>query len=154
MKPVRTREDCIGWLSLEDVEREAFASLVAAKAFSKRYDFLSDLDVPEGQDWPDSADGSIGWLTPEDVVADCIRIFSARMQVLAQSRGVAIQSMAGVGGELESLASLEKRYGDHIKGQVHTITEADIAAMPVAHRKALRAAIKTGKAVKTAIAGG
>lgn len=145
LDPVQTREACTDWLSIEDVEREAFAAMVAAKSFSKGYAFMSDSDVPDGTDWPDAPEQSLGWLTPSDLLVDVVRIFSARLQTLAVERGVAISCVSGAGGDLEGLDRLEKRYGTHMKGKVQTITDADIKAMPPAQRKAFKEAVRTGK---------
>lgn len=42
LKPVRTREDCFNWLTLEEVEREVFGAFIGAKRHFQTYDFAAE----------------------------------------------------------------------------------------------------------------
>lgn len=52
MNPVRTREDCFDWLTMDEVQTEAFAAYVGAKRYFETHDFAAETrdDSPHAED--------------------------------------------------------------------------------------------------------
>lgn len=42
MNHVRTREDCFDWLTMDEVQTEAFAAYVGAKRYFETHDFAAE----------------------------------------------------------------------------------------------------------------
>ena len=157
MNPVRTREDCINWLTLEEVEQEVFAAFVGAQRHAKTFDFAAYHKEASPND-PDV------WVQPGTVLFACgdaawdrwsfLEYMAAgivwRLKALAERKGVDLQHF-DVASALGSPSFHEKGfdcpYWQYLGGEVQTITDADIAAMPEAQRKAFMAAVDSGKPV-------
>jgi len=52
MNTVRTREDCFDWLTMDEVQTEAFAAYVGAKRYFETHDFAAETrdDSPHAED--------------------------------------------------------------------------------------------------------
>lgn len=164
MKPVRTREDCIDWLTMEEVEREVFGAVVGARQHFLKYDFAA-----QAAEDPDSdtviQDGTVvdqdghSWVDRSCFLEYMLKGIVWRTIQLAESKGVQLdlRSFAEeglpLGPRFASIAeALADPYFAYLAGEVKTVTKADIDAMPVAERKAFKAALRTAKPATVASA--
>ncbi len=60
MNPVRTRQDCCDWLTLDEVETEVFGAFTGALQHIRHHDFAADASADGGSGLQD---GTL--LTPE-----------------------------------------------------------------------------------------
>ncbi|MBF9264286.1 hypothetical protein [Paracidovorax cattleyae] len=157
LNPARTRQDCIDWLTLEEVEQEVFAAFVGARQHAQQFDFAayhaeaSDNDpglavLPGTVCFAEGENAWDRWSFLEYMLAGVVW----RLEALAKRKGVDLQYF-DLGNLLGSGAFRDKGFADpyfaFLGGEVQTVTDADIDAMPDAQRRALKAAIKAGKPV-------
>lgn len=154
LKPVRTREDLFGWLSLEDVEKEVFAAYVGAKQHALKHDFEADARVDYADDplMPGTVlfkDGT-PWHDRSDFLEYMLCGIVWRLEALAERKGVALDrlnmsdAVQGPPGCPKAVDKLAHPRWNYLAGEVQTITKAEIDAMPPAQRKAMKQAL--GKA--------
>lgn len=155
LKPVRTREDCIDWLTMEEVEKEVFAAFVGAQRHARTWDFNQDaVDLdPKCALQPGTvlqADGQPWWSRAEFLRYMAVGIVW-RLEALAKRKGVDDLDRFDVAGALGAPAFKQDGFADpyfaFLGGEVHTISNVDIESMPPAQRKAFKAAMKAGKPV-------
>lgn len=158
LKPVRTREDCLSWLTLDEVQTEVFGAFVGAQQHARNFDFAAYYAEAEPGDpnyvvMPGTVrfanDGQAAWdrySFLEYMLAGIVW----RMRALAERKGVDLQYFE-LTDLLGSSVFRERGFADpyfsFLGGEVRTITDADVEAMPAAQRKALKAAAQSGKPV-------
>lgn len=155
LKPARTREECINWLTLEEVEKEVFAAFVGAQSHTRHWDFANDAaeQGPESVLEPGTvvaaSDGQLWWSRSQFLEYMAVGIVW-RLEALAKRKGVDLFDF-DVSNFLNSPVFREKGfaapYFASLGGEVHTVSEVDIDAMPEAQRKAFKAAMKACKPV-------
>lgn len=50
LKSVRTREDCVDWITLQEIESEVFGAYVGARTRALKHDFEADALVDYADD--------------------------------------------------------------------------------------------------------
>ncbi len=152
LKPVRTREDCLDWLTLEEVEREVFGAFVGAQSHTRRFDFAAyhaeaSGNAPDYVMQPDTVlfeDGGTAWHRAsflEYMLAGVVW----RLQALAKAKGVDLSDF-DVGSALSSPSFTRKGFEDpyykYLGGVVRDFSDEDLKALPPAERKALKASLR------------
>lgn len=132
LQPARTREDCIGWLTLEEVEREVFAAFVGAQRHTRTWDFERDaLDLdPDCALQPGTVVSVSGdpWWDRAQHLEYMLAGVVWRLVSLAESKGVKA-SASEVADTLRCRAfqqeGFKAPYFAPLGGAVQTITNAD-----------------------------
>ncbi|CAM4261153.1 GNAT family N-acetyltransferase [Comamonas aquatilis] len=149
LEPVRTREDCINWITLQEIETEVFGAYAGARMHALKHDFAADVqsDHPDDHLIPGSilhADGSAyhdRGMFLEYMLCGIVW----RLQALAERKGVDLgnsdigEALTGPAGTIAD--KLADPYFNYLAGEVQTITKAEIEAMPPAQRKAMKKAL-------------
>lgn len=152
LRPARTRDDCVSWLTLEEVEQEVFGAFVGAQRHTRTWDFERDaleLD-PDFALQPGTVMSANGepWWSRERYMEYMLAGVVWRLVALAERKGVKA-SVSEVADTLRAPVfeqeGFKAPYFAPMGGEVQTITDADIEALPVAQQEALKAAIRTGK---------
>lgn len=157
MNPVRTREDCINWLTLEEVDQEVFAAFVGAQQHARKFDF----DAYEKEAWPNDPGAGVRpgtvllngggevwdrWQFLEYLAVGIVW----RLQAMAERKGVDLQHVdvaSALGSPSFHEKGFEHPYWSYLGGEVKTITDAELEALPKAQRDALLKSARTGKPV-------
>ncbi|MPT05680.1 MAG: hypothetical protein E2582_15880 [Delftia sp.] len=150
LKPVRTREDCISWLTLEDVEREVFGAFIGAKRHAQKFDFAAYHADASGSDpayelQADTvlfSDGQPAWDR-----AEFLQYLAAgivwRLEALAKRKGVDLEQFdpaSLIASPAFASEGFSAPYFAYLGGEVLDVTADQLTA---AQRKAL----KSGKPV-------
>lgn len=150
MNPVRTREDCFDWLTMDEVQTEAFAAYVGAKRYFETYDFAAEMnDSPYAADHVQPggithADGS-AYVGRGEFLEHVLLGLVWRLEVLAERKGVDLsgcvlaEALPGPVGCKTAAEKLAHPAYSHLAGEVYTITDEQMDALPEAQRTALKA---------------
>lgn len=153
LNPVHTREDCFSWLTFDEVGREVFGAFVGAQQHARKYDFGAHYAAAEPND-PDyvvvpgtvrfANDGGPAW-DRSDFLEYMLAGIVWRLTALAERKGVDLKCF-DLSAVLGSLVFKEKGFSDpyfsFLGGTVLSLSDADVAALPAAKRKAIKAAAK------------
>lgn len=151
LEPVRTREDCVSWITLQEIEREVFGAYVGAKMRTLKHDFEADARVDYADDplVPGTIlfqDGT-PWTDRADFLEYMLCGIVWRLEALAERKGVDLSRLdmgEAVVGPVDCLKAVDKLAHpewNYLAGEVQTITKAEIEAMPPAQRKAMKKAL-------------
>lgn len=151
MNPVRTREDCFDWLTMDDVQTEAFAAYVGAKRYFETHDFAAETRdaSPHAEDHVQPggityADGST-YVGRGQFLEHMLLGVVLRLEALAERKGVDLfgydlaEALSGPVGCKTALEKLAHPAYSHLAGEVYTITDEQMDALPETQRTALKA---------------
>lgn len=134
LKPVRTREDCFNWLTLEEIEREVFGAFVGARSHARNWDFNKDAEEmgPECALQPGTVVQATGHVWHDR--ADFLSYLSAgivwRLEALAKRKGVDLADFDAAGYlSANSCECLESTpYFKYLGGEVLDVTADQLTA--------------------------
>ena len=157
MNPVRTREDCFDWLTLEEVEQEVFGAFVGAQQHTRNFDFAAfhaeaSRNDPAYVMQPGTVlftDGAPAWGRGQFLEYLAAGIVW-RLQALAKRKGVDLADFDPA-GLLNSPAFRDKGFGApyfaYLGGEVRTLGDEAFKALPLAQQRALKASARSGRPV-------
>lgn len=159
LKPARTREECINWLNLRDVDLEVFAAFTGAEKYFLEHDFSKDVLDGAGPCIPNtvvsmSHEGEVP-VTSRDAFLETVLLFVTwRILALAERAGVSLDSLdislpPGCDSAREALQT--SYWAPWLGGQVRTITEAEFKTLPKEMQRTMKAAARSGQRVKAKI---
>lgn len=156
MNPARTREDVLSWLTMDEVQAEVFGAFVGAQQHTRKFDFATyhadGSDNDPGYQLQDGTvlfvDGEPAWSRAQ-FLEYLVAGIAWRLEALAKRKGVDLthyniaESVLGPIHRPTVEEKLQDSFFSYLGGEVLTMTDEQMEALPDAQRKAL----KSGKPV-------